>query len=471
MTVVLDTRHDLDLARYRAVAWEGSPVRLSAAALERIDGARASFLRLLDAEPELVVYGVTSGYGQNASQRLSPAERREHAARPPLAAATAFGEPVPERVARGIVFARLANFVDGHAAVSAPLAQAVAALLDGDPLPPVPSLGNQGAGEIVALSHLLGPLAGRYPLAEKEALALINGSPCASALLADGALAARARLDLALDVFALSAEALLAPHEAWDAALEDLWNDAHQATVLADLRERLAGGAAERRPYQAPVSWRILPRVLGEARRALATAEGAATAALAAVTDNPVYMPPDAHHPHGRVLASGGFHDATAPATLDALAAAQANLALLAERQASKLLDARVSLLPEQLRAGDGYLGCVAFGAADCAERARNACTPTLLPASEGGGFGQNDVASPAWSAWEKLGTTGRMLEATLAILAVIASQALHVTGRDAPPPLAGLLARVRTLVPPMVEQRSPGPELDALVRAFGSVP
>ena len=153
---------------------------------------------------------------------------------------------------------------------------------------------------------------------------------------------------------------------------------------------------------------------------------------------------------------------------LDALAAAQANLALLAERHAAKLLDARVSLLPEQLRAGEGYLGCLAFSAADCAERARSACTPTLLPASEGGGFGQNDVASPVWSAWEKLGTSGRMLEATLAILAVVASQALHVTGRNAPPKLAGLLGRVRGRVPPMTGQRAPGRELDALVAVGG---
>jgi len=45
-----------------------------------------------------------------------------------------FGEVVPERVARAIVLARLANFVDGHAAVTSELACAVASMLDGAPL-------------------------------------------------------------------------------------------------------------------------------------------------------------------------------------------------------------------------------------------------------------------------------------------------------------------------------------------------
>ena len=46
---------------------------------------------------------------------------------------------MPERVSRAIVFARLANFVEGHAAISPAIANGVAAMLDGGPLPVLPA--------------------------------------------------------------------------------------------------------------------------------------------------------------------------------------------------------------------------------------------------------------------------------------------------------------------------------------------
>lgn len=466
MTVVLGQRADFHLAHYRRVAWQGEAVRFSAAAMTRIEACRQSFMKLLDTSPELFIYGVTSGYGQHARHRLAPEQRERHAARPTITAMTAFGPPLPERVARGIVFARMTNFVEGNAAVTPALATAVAAMLDGAPLPPLPTLGNQSAGEIITLSHLFGPLSTEFPLAEKEMLALINGSPCASAFAADTALIAQRRLGLALEVFALSAEALKAPPEAWDAALEPLWDDEHECGALRRIRRLLEGGARERRSYQAPVSWRILPRVLGQAARAEAALITCAASALSAVSDNPVYVPPsvdDPAHPHGRVLSTGGYHNARVPPALDTLAAAYADLALLCDRQVSKLLDGHVSLLPDQLRLGDGYLGCLGFSVADIAERARNACSPTLLPAGEGGGFGQNDVASPVFSAFEKTNRCGELLDAALAMLAVIASQALAVDARCAPPALVSLLDDVRGVVAPLADQRPLGPEIDLL--------
>ncbi len=106
------------------------------------------------------VYGVTSGFGDRASLTLTDAERTRQA-REATDRGVSFGESLPERVTRGIVFARLANIVGGHAAIRPELAAAVAALLDGPPLPPVPSQGNGGSGEIIALGHLFRPLARR----------------------------------------------------------------------------------------------------------------------------------------------------------------------------------------------------------------------------------------------------------------------------------------------------------------------
>jgi histidine ammonia-lyase len=468
MTIVLHTRADLTLDAFRRVAWGGAPVALHRQALACMGQARAAFERLVQ-DPDVTIYGVTSGYGQRARVRLSPDERRAQAARPSHVVRTSFGEPLPERVVRGIVLARLANFLEGHAAVSPGLAQAVAEMLDGRRLPAVPALGNGCPGEIQALAHLFIELQQTVALREKEALALVNGSPCAAALVADGVLAARNRLAVATEVFALAWAGLRAPLEHLDPALDALWGDPHETAVLARLRALLEGTPKQgRRPYQAPVSWRIVPRVLGQAARATAQAEEVAAISLRAVSDNPTFVPPDAEHPNGRAISTGGFHNAKAYPALDDLAAAWADLALLCDRQLSKLLDGRVSELPDQLVSAPGsYLGCLGFAAAGYAEQARHAAQRTFLPGSEGGGFGQNDVAVPTFLAWRKAGEAGHCLDAALAALAVVASQALLVTGQDAPPPLEPLLQAARRLAPPMTEPRALGPDVEQLQRHF----
>src|SRR5262249_54405370 len=234
--------------------------------------------------------GVTSGYGQHANRRLDAEQRRHQARRPPHGPFVAFGPALPERVVRGIVFARLANFVEGHAAVSPELASAGAEMLYHRKLPAISQAGQGGAGEITALAPLFNGLAEGMPLGEKEVLSLINGSPAASALLADAAAASRRRLELAEEVFALSSAAIRVPHGHFAPELEALWGDPAEAETLARLRGLIDGGEAERRPYQAPVSYRILPRVLAQYRRAVAAAEAAAETSLRAITDNPVFL-------------------------------------------------------------------------------------------------------------------------------------------------------------------------------------
>src|SRR5690606_14171827 len=126
---------------------------------------------------------------------------------------------------------------------------------------------------------------------------------------------------------------------------------------LRRLRELLAGGSRERRPYQAPVSYRILPRVLGQFRSTVVQAEEIAASSLRSVTDNPGFLAPDAAPPKGRVYSNGGYHNARAYPALDNLAAAAADPCAIAQRHTTKLLDGHYSLLPDQLQEETGYQG------------------------------------------------------------------------------------------------------------------
>jgi len=459
MSVVLRDRFDITLDAVHRVAWQGEDIRVHPDALERIAAARRSFMALVESDADLTVYGVTTGMGERASVKLSPDERKAQAARPPLAGAS-FGRPLPERVVRAIVLARLANFLGGDAAVRSELAEAVAAMLDGRTLPEVPVQGNGSAGEILALGHLFAELAQRVGTQEKESLSLINGSPCAAALAADSALAGRSRLRLAHQVFALSAEAIGAPLEAYAPELEELWGDEHETAALRALRALLAGGDDKRRPYQAPVSYRILPRVLAEAHRALAGVEQVAEISLRSVSDNPVYIVPDAGHPLGRVWSTGGYHNGMAYPALDRLAAAWANLCQLAERQVERLANDGFLVTPGT----SAYPHVLLMPVVGYAEEARAAAQATILPR---GGFPQNDVTAPSFLAWEREERTAAALEACLAILAASASQALHVADRNAPPLLQSFLLEVRELFPPVDEPRTLGPDAGRLAAAF----
>ncbi len=475
LTVILANRSDLDLTAFYRVAWQRENVRIADDAMRRIAANRASFLELIDKDPSVVIYGVTTAMGERASHRLTREERDAHARIKPFPAATSFGEYLPDRVVRGIVFARLANFIEGHAATSPRIAAAVADMLDGRAMPAVAAAGQGGAGEILALYPLFAELSTRFDLEVKERGSLINGSPCAAALLADAAIAGRRRLQLALETFALSIEAFRAPLEHYDEALESLWGDPDEAAVLRSLRSYL-GDVGGRRNYQAPVSYRIVPRVLGHAHRAVSAAERAARISLSSISDNPVYLPPDANAPlwplhqhrrlsqrHGGAGArrSGGHLGGHLPAVRPSQRQIAERPGLAFARPAAGRTPAGTERRTRQhrLRAHGG----------ERLHRARQRRgTAHLHPGSDSCSSGQDDVATPVFLAWSKEARAGRCLDASLAMLGGggLAGAVSSPTAKR----------RVRcgrswsscaAYVAPVVEDRILGPELANLTDAI----
>jgi histidine ammonia-lyase len=464
MRVCVRTRREITLELIHAVAWRGAGLEISPEALALMDDCHESFESFVSdrvqSDPQALIYGVTSAPGDAAAAAL---DDEANAGRPSqLWTAMSFGESLPNRVVRAIIVARLANFLDGHAAVRGQVAQAVADMLDEPALPVVPAQANGGSGEILALGSLFFGLSTQMPLTPKERMALINGSPCAAALVADVAMASRRRIELAESVFALVAEVCGVPDEHFAVELGELWGDEHEAAALESLRTLLERSDRVRQRHQASVSLRILPRVLGTARRAHTAAERAATASLTAVTDNPVYLPPSDHRPLGAVYSNGGYHNAQAAPAIDGVAFAQADLCQLAQRLTDHLFQ-------NPLTAGlVGYdewsvkpLHMVQNG---WAEEARAIATPTLLSL---GGFGQNDVPALNFLAWRKAIAIGHCLDAGLAVLAAIASQALYVDAHEPPPNLRPLANQIRSTFRPVDQPRPLGDDCRNLTESF----
>jgi histidine ammonia-lyase len=110
-----------------------------------------------------------------------------------------------------------------------------------------------------------------------------------------------------------------------------------------------------------------------------------------------------------------------------------------------------------------------AMAATGYEEEARHAAQTTVLPGSESGGFGQNDVASPVFLAWSRAERAAEALDMTLASLAPIALRAFKVTGREPTSALAHWQAPILDAFPGLDTAEPLGPraaELAATLRA-----
>ena len=253
MTVVLTTRTDIDLDCFRRVAWQGEAVRISEAALQRIARCRESLPAAHRQGPRSRHLWRDHGHGRAGEPAADPG-----GARAPCPASSPSPPPPPSATLcpsgwcagscwRGWPISSTAMRPPRRASPlpSPPCWTA-------GPCPGCPPRARAGRARSSPSTRSSPSLATRFDLEVKERGSLINGSPAAAALLGDAALAARRRVQLAHQVFALSIEAFRAPLEHYDAALEALWGDEHEAAALQGLRDYLlgpaAGAAITRRP-------------------------------------------------------------------------------------------------------------------------------------------------------------------------------------------------------------------------------
>jgi histidine ammonia-lyase len=346
-----------------AVARHDAPVTLDRDALAAIATSRAVVESLAgDSEPH---YGVSTGFGALATKHI-PVERRAQLQRSLIRShAAGSGTAVEREVVRAMMLLRLSTLATGRTGVRAATADTLARLLNCGLTPRVPEFGSLGcSGDLAPLAHVALVLTGEgevvdrdghvhsadtalatqglapVELAEKEGLALINGTDGMLGQL----LLACSDLDVLLrtaDITAaMSVEAMLGTARVFAADLQALRPQPGQAVAAANMRALLADSpivASHAGPecvyVQDAYSMRCAPQVAGAARDTLAHARQVAGYELAAAIDNPVVTL------DGRVESNGNFHGAPLAYVLDFLAIPAADVASMSERRTDRMLD------------------------------------------------------------------------------------------------------------------------------------
>nr|ASV47135.1 histidine ammonia-lyase [uncultured bacterium] len=476
-----------------AVARGGSGVVLSAAARDELAAGRTVVDDL--AADEVPRYGISTGFGALATRHI-PAGRRAQLQRSLIRSHAAGSGPEVEReVVRALMLLRLSTLATGRTGVRPVTAETYARMLDAGITPVVHEHGSLGcSGDLAPLSHCalaamgegrvrdadgtLRPAAealaaaGIAPLvlAEKEGLALVNGTDGMLGMLVLAAHDLRLLLRTADVTAAMSVEALLGTDAAFAGDLLALRPHPGQAASAANLRALLTGSpimASHRGPgctrVQDAYSLRCAPQVHGAARDTLAHAELVAGRELAAAVDNPVVTA------DGRVESNGNFHGAPVAYVLDFLAVVAADLASISERRTDRALDASRSqglppFLADDPGVDSGHMIAQYTQAAIVSDLKRLAVPASVdsIPSSAM----QEDHVSMGWSAARKLRRSLDGLGRVLAVELLTAARALDLRAPLAPAPAtAAVRAGIRARVAGPGPDRHLAPEIEHAVR------
>ena len=471
MPDVVVTGDPLTPADVLAVARGGARVNLAPAALENLAAGREVVDRL--ASGDRPAYGVSTGFGALATRHIPPESRAQLQRSLVRSHAAGMGPPVEAEVVRAMMLLRLRTLCTGRTGVRPVVAETLARLVNSGVAPMVPEHGSLGcSGDLAPLAAVALALMGEgesgvpdpVVLAEKEGLALINGTDGMLAMLVLACADLASLLTHADVAAAMSVEALLGTDRVFAADLQALRPHPGQAVSAANVRALLAGSpivASHREGdtrVQDAYSLRCSPQVHGAARDTLAHAAAVAERELASTIDNPVVMP------DGRVESNGNFHGAPVGYVCDFLAIAVADVGAMAERRTDRMLDkARSQGLPPFLADDPGVdsgLMIAHYTQAGMVAENRRLAVPASADSLPTSAL-QEDHNSLGWSAARKLRRSIDNLRRMVAVELVTAARALDL--RAPLTPAAGTAAArdaLRTVVPGPGPDRWLAPEL-----------
>lgn len=452
------------------------------------------------------VYGVTTGFGEFKTRLVDNASLRKLQENILLSHAVGFGTDeneenpanyFPADVIRTAMILRVNTFLKGHSGVRTELVQHLLTMINRGIVPLVPTRGSLGSsGDLCPLAHLfvvllgegwfcqlqsldevagvlpvarrmpgsrLGEILGtssRFMIAEKEGLALTNGTVFCTALLALAVHEAQNLADTADASIAMTLEAIQGRIRPFDPKVHQSRGMPGQITSAARVRALVAGSnlVGKRASVQDVYSVRCAPQVHGASRDAIVYALRVVEAEMNAATDNPLFFPghepEDAAEHEPLAFSAGNFHGQPIGLAADFLAIAVAELANISERRTQMLLDKHHNQgLPANLIASGGLnsgLMIAQYSAASLVSENKVLCHPASVDSIPSSANSEDHVAMATTAAW-KLQQVIANVKAVLAIELITAAQAIDWRTKNPDDLGAGtrtVFAKVREVVP-----------------------
>jgi histidine ammonia-lyase len=467
MTILLGLE-PLTRSQLIEVAREFEELTLDEGVLEHLATQRAAIDVLV--ESGTPVYGLSTGFGALATTFISPDERRELQRSLIRSHAAGVGDEVETEVVRAMMVSRLTNLCSGVSGVRPGTALAYCALLNAGITPVVHEFGSLGcSGDLAPLAHVALALMGEgdvrdrggermmaaealaaaglepVELAEKEGLALINGTDGMLGHLILALEDGRRLLQLADVAAALSVQALRGTDRVFAEDIQLLRPHVGQLDSAANLMALLADSPMvnshleDTTQVQDAYSLRCAPQVHGAARDTFAHAARVADVELASSIDNPSVLA------DGSLVSNGNFHGAPVGYVMDFLAIVLCDVASMSERRTDRMLDVNRSFgLPPFLahQAGvDSGLMIAQYAQAALVSAMKRLAVPASVDSIPSSGM-QEDHVSMGWHAGRKLRRAVEGLADVLAIELLAGARALSLRAPLEPSPVTGAVAQ-----------------------------
>jgi histidine ammonia-lyase len=323
------------------------------------------------ADGDAPVYGVNTGFGKLANQRISKAQLETLQLNLIRSHSVGVGAPLAPEIVRIMLALKAASLARGYSGVREVVVDTLLAVHNAGLTPYVPSQGSVGAsGDLAPLAHMTLALIGEgdmlvngqrvaalkalqqagiapLTLGAKEGLALINGTQTSTALALHAMLSFEPVLEAALVIGALTVDAARGSDGPFDPRIHALRGQPGQIDVAEYYRSLLKGSEIRNSHLdgddrvQDPYSLRCQPQVVGACLDQLRHSARVLLCEANAVTDNPLVFAED-----GAMISGGNFHAEPVALAADGMALAIAEVGAIAERRIAMLIDASVSRLP-----------------------------------------------------------------------------------------------------------------------------
>lgn len=317
------------------------------------------------------VYGVNTGFGKLANQRINKEQLHTLQLNLIRSHSVGVGEPLSAPIIRLMMATKAASLARGYSGVREVVIDTLLAVHNAGLVPDVPSQGSVGAsGDLAPLAHMTLALLGEgfiwvsgikkpalkalndagiapLTLEAKEGLALINGTQTSTALALHALFSFEPVFEAGLVIGALTIDAARGSDGPFDARIHELRGQLGQIAVAKVYRNLLTGSEIRNSHregddrVQDPYCLRCQPQVVGACLDQIKHAIQILTIEANAVTDNPLVFAND-----GVMLSGGNFHAEPVALAADGLALAIAEVGAIAERRIAMLIDSNVSQLP-----------------------------------------------------------------------------------------------------------------------------